>query len=141
MSEDRISYNRYPRFFIIGSVVGIATVLVRELISTMLDADSKIEYLITICGAYGFGIIASFSLQRKFTFHDHGESRARDHFVLFTLVALAGGALVALLAFVFRYAILTDWLSNQYAPTVAFITATLIVSVLSYWVNAKYVFR
>jgi putative flippase GtrA len=141
MPENQISYNRYPRFFIIGSVVGIATVLVRELISIMLDADDKVEYLITICGAYGFGIIASFTLQRLFTFRNHGESRARDPFILFTLVALAGGALVALLSFLLRYTLLFDTLFNEYAATVAFIIASLLVSVVSYWVNAKFVFR
>ncbi len=141
MSENRISYNRYPRFFMIGSLVGIATILVRELIASMLGADDKVDYLITICGAYGFGIIASFTLQRLFTFPDHGNRRARDHFVLFTLVAIAGGVLVALLSFVFRYALLTDPLFIQYAASIAFITASLLVSVLSYWVNAKYVFR
>ncbi len=141
MSENKISYNRYPRFFMIGSLVGIATILVRELIASMLGSDGKLDYLITICGAYGFGIIASFTLQRLFTFRDHGDRRARDYFVLFTLVAIAGGVLVALLSFVFRYALLADSLFNQYAPSVAFITASLLVSVLSYWVNAKYVFR
>jgi putative flippase GtrA len=141
MPKNQISYNRYPRFFMIGSLVGIATILVRELIASMLGSDGKLDYLITICGAYGFGIIASFTLQRLFTFRNDEGKRASGHFVLFVLVAMTGGALVALLSFVFRYALLNDSLFNQYTPTLAFIAATLLVSVLSYWVNAKYVFR
>ncbi len=141
MSENRISFNRYPRFFIIGSGVGIATVMLRELIDMMLVAGGKIEYLISICGAYGFGIIASFTLQRVFTFQYDREKRTRDHFLPFTFVAIAGGVLVALLSFLFRYALSFDSFLNQYAASVAFMTASILVSVLSYWVNVKYVFR
>lgn len=141
MTGSQVSFNRYPQFFIIGSGVGIATVLVRELIDFLLDSNGQIEYLISICGAYGFGIISSFTLQRLFTFRNHGSRRAIDHFIPFVLVALAGGVLVALLSFVFRYAVLVDRGLAEYAATIAFVTASLVVSILSYWVNAKFVFR
>ncbi|HFD11031.1 MAG TPA: GtrA family protein [Crenotrichaceae bacterium] len=141
MSDKRVSYNHYPQFFIIGSMVGIATVLVRELISILLKSDGRMDYLISICGAYGFGIIASFTLQRLFTFRNHGKKRARDHFIPFTLVALGGCILVALLSFLLRYTLLSHPIDNEYAATIAFITASLLVSIVSYWVNAKFVFR
>lgn len=144
MFDNQVSFHRYPRFFIVGSAVGVATVLMRELISLILGSDGKTEYLMTICGAYAFGIIASFILQSRFIFNKQAEDASGSQFVRFVVIAMAGGGLVAILSFLLRYAFLVNLtvaILNQYAATIAFVTATLLVSLISYWVNATFVFR
>jgi putative flippase GtrA len=126
---------------VIGGFVGLLTVAARELIGWLLVRDSPSNYSLSIGVAYALGIFTSFELNRRFTFASAAASRHRERLLPFVLCAIASLLCTWLLALLLRYGLSLDALIGRAARLLAFALATLICSLGSYFLNARYVFR
>jgi putative flippase GtrA len=139
--SDILRMSRYPRYVLIGVFVGILTVALHEAIADLLPADTPTYYLLSISLAYAFGIILSFLLQHAFTFKLSSIHRKWHMFTSFIVVALIGAASTSLLAMFFRYLLGLDLLLGKLSASIAFAAATCTSSILTYWLNARFVFK
>jgi putative flippase GtrA len=135
-----MSLGQYARFLIIGAFVGIVTVGCRELVGHLLVADTRRNYSVSVGVAYAVGITLSFFLNHRFTFG--GDERSRNWRVFFHFVAIAIVGLVStwILSLALRYGTHLDAHIGSAAKPVAFATATLLSSLLTYPLNARLVF-
>ena len=124
---------------LIGAVVGFITIGLREIKGRLLPADNPQFYLVSVGLAYAFGIVLNYLLQRALTFR-HASPDARQ-LASFVIVALIGAAATALLALVFRYGLPLDLWLGRWSPALAFAAAALASSLLTYWLNAQFVFQ
>jgi putative flippase GtrA len=131
---------QYARFLIIGAFVGIVTVGCRELIGYLLVADTRRNFSISVAMAYAVGITLSFFLNHRFTFGGDERSRNWRVFVLFVVIAIAGLFSTWILSLTLRYGTHLDAHIGRAAKPVAFATATLLSSLLTYPLNARFVF-
>jgi putative flippase GtrA len=136
----RISFRQYMRFLLVGGMVGLLTIAVRELLGRALGADSEWHYSFSIVLAYALGIVCSFLLNHRFTFGQGSDSRDWRSFVRFISVAVLGMLVTWLLALALRYGLQLDAVLGDFARPVAFATATLIGSLATYPLNARLVF-
>lgn len=135
-----LSLSQYLRYAAVALAALTTTVLIRELFQFIVGADTKISYGASIIFAYAVGIAVNFSLQKRFTF---GRIKSQDGgraFLGFTVVALVGAASTFLIAFVLRYGLQLDSVMGSSSPTIAFLSATVLSSFLTYTLNACYVF-
>jgi putative flippase GtrA len=135
-----VSWIQYSRFLAIGALVGLFTVAIRELVGLALPEDGPISYSVSVVIAYSLGILSSFELNRRYTFRASGTSRQRDRFLPFIVCALVGLACTWALSLIFRYGLSLDAVIGVLARSVAFATATLLSSLLTYFLNARFVF-
>jgi putative flippase GtrA len=135
-----MSLGQYARFVIIGAFVGIVTVGCRELIGLLLVADTRRNFSISVCLAYAVGITLSFFLNLRFTFGGDASSRNWRNFFRFAAVAIVGLVSTWILALALRYGAHLDARIGSAAKLVAFATATFLSSVLTYTLNARFVF-
>ena len=133
-----MSFAQYVRFLAVGGFVALVTVAVRELVGYLLGADTAANYSISILFAYVVGIISNFVLNARFTFRSRDASWSR--FVLFLGVAFASLLSTWLLSLIFRYGVGLDAMIGKYGPTVAFASAALVSSVITYRLTALFVF-
>ena len=133
-------WRRYPSYLIVGGVVGIITVALRELVAFALAKDTPSTYAVSILVAYTCGIVLSFLGQARFTFRQRQQSKRHRRFVLFAFLAVSGALLTTGVARLIRYGLGFDELFGVVAPGLAFAIATLLVSIGSYAVNARFVF-
>lgn len=135
----RYSYREYLNYFVVGGVLAVAVLVLRHVIGLILP-DSPLFYGISILSVYVFGILASYFLQRRFTFtartHDTQQFPVLRFFVIAALVSVFSTAA----AFVFRYLLMFDDLFGELGASAAFLCAMLCASVVNYIANAKYVF-
>jgi putative flippase GtrA len=135
----RYSYREYLSYFVVGGVLAIVVLLLRHAIGAVLP-DSPFFYAVSILTVYVFGILASYILQRRFTFtartHDTRDFPVLRFFVIAALVSVFSTAA----AFVFRYVLMFDALFGDLGASVAFLCAMLCASVVNYIANATYVF-
>lgn len=135
-----MSVTRYARFLLVGALVGILTVGCRELIGRILIVDTRLTFTVSVVLAYAFGITVSFLLNRRFTFDGQGTSHNAGTFLRFVAIALVGLVLTWLLSFTFRYAANLDAQIGPAAKPTAFAVAALLASLLTYPLNARFVF-
>ncbi|WP_164880886.1 GtrA family protein [Aestuariirhabdus litorea] len=137
----RVPLPRFARYVIVGSVVGLGAVLFRELLAWLLPRGGTGTYLTTVVVTYGIAIVASYLLQRQFTFNYELADRRRRVFSLYVVVALVGGAVTSLLSVGVRALLLRVELLAPFADTLAFILGALGASVVTYLLNLWLVFR
>ena len=135
-----MSLGQYARFLIIGAFVGIVSVGCRELIGHLLIADTRRNFSISVGVAYAIGITLSFFLNHRFTFGGDDSSRKWQNFCQFAAIAVVGLVLTWILALGLRYGTHLDVHIGRAARPVAFATAALLSSVLTYPLNARFVF-
>lgn len=136
----KMSLTRYARFLVVGAFVGILTVGCRELIGRILVVDTRLTFTVSIVLAYAFGITLGFLLNHRFTFDADGTSRNAGMFLRFVVVAVIGLVLTWLLSFTFRYAANLDAQIGPAAKPAAFAIAALLASLITYPLNARFVF-
>ncbi len=135
-----MSLGQYARFVIIGAFVGIVTVGCRELIGHLLVADTPRNFSISVGLAYAIGITLSFFLNHRFTFGGDDSSRNWRIFFQFVAIAILGLVSTWILALALRYGTHLDARIGSAAKPVAFATAALLSSLLTYPLNARFVF-
>jgi putative flippase GtrA len=134
-----VSIRQYGRYTVVGAVVGFITIGLREIAGWLLPADNPQFYLFSVVLAYAFGIVLNYLLQRALTFR-YASPDGRQ-LTFFVIVALIGAIATALLALVFRYGLPLDLWWGRWSPALAFAAAALASSLLTYWLNAQFVFQ
>ncbi|WP_426417214.1 GtrA family protein [Aestuariirhabdus sp. LZHN29] len=132
---------RFARYLIVGSVVGISAVLFRELLALLMPAQHTGYYLFTVVVTYAVAIVASYLLQRLFTFNYEVIDSHRRVFVSYIVVALIGGSVTSMLSVGVRALLLDVGPLAHFADTLAFIVGALGASVVTYLLNLLWVFR
>lgn len=135
-----MSLGQYARFLVIGAFVGIVTVGCRELIGHLLAADTRRNFSISVSLAYAIGIALSFLLNHRFTFGGDDRSRNWRVFSRFVAIAIVGLVSTWVLALALRYGTHLDARIGSPAKLVAFATATFLSTLLTYPLNARFVF-
>ena len=131
----------YCRYLVVGSVVGILAIVARELISYLLPADSPGYYILSVIIIYTAGIIASFYGHFHVSFsHIKNKHASIVSMFRFILVALAGMGVTSVLAYQIRYSLNFETVFGRLLPSIAFGTAALTASLLTFTLNARYVF-
>jgi putative flippase GtrA len=90
--------------------------------------------------AYVVGIAVSYFLNHRFTFSGDAASNNWLRFILFVAVALVGLVCTWLLSVALRYGLPLPELIGKSSATVAFGIATLLASLVTYPLNALFVF-
>ena len=131
----------YGKYLIVGAIVGVLTILVREAIAAILPGDTPVFYALSASSAYLFGILASYYGHRKVSFsHAKPVGGLMNSLGRFTLIAILGLITTTVLSIFFRYGLPFEKLLGRYEPTFAFAFATFVASVLTYSLNATYTF-
>src|SRR5690606_9673206 len=128
---------RYLRFLCVGAFVGVVTVACRELIAGLLRTDTVLSYSVSVGAAYTAGILLSFALNSELTFR---QSRPWAALPRFAAIGLLGLATTWALSLALRYGLALDAVLGPLGDAVAFITAALFASVLTYSLTARFVF-
>lgn len=137
----KLSYKQYAQYFVVGSFVGILTVIVRHLLASSFPHDTPSYYVLSIIFAYVFGIVVNFILQKMYTFKTAKAEEKKILLIPFAVIALLGSLLTMGLASLLRYHLGFNALFGSFGATVAFIFASVIVSIFNYILNAKIVFK
>lgn len=139
--------NRYPgiltygKYIFVGALVGVLTIIVREVIASLLPDDSPAYYAISAIFAYCIGIISSYAGHSMISFrHRTPIGGLKSSFSRFTSIAILGLISTTLLAMLFRYGLPLEVLIGKYEATFAFALATFTSSLITYSLNSKYTF-
>jgi putative flippase GtrA len=135
-----LSLGQYARFMLVGGFVGVVTVASRELIGRVLHADTPQAYSLSVVVAYALGLVLSFLINHRFTYNGSASGRSWRKFVQFVAVALIGMLITWALSLALRYGLRLDSLIGPSAKPVAFATAALLSSALTYPLNSWFVF-
>jgi putative flippase GtrA len=135
----RYSYREYLSYFLVGAVLAVVVIVLRHLIGLSLP-DSPFFYGVSIVTVYVFGILASYCLQRRFTFRSHTHTTQQFPLLRFFVVAGMVSVFSTIAAFVFRYVLMFDALFGDFGASAAFLCAMLCASIINYIANATYVF-
>jgi len=136
-----LSISQYARFAGVGAFVGVFTIGVRSLVGYLLTTDTRVNYSISVVLAYAAGIVLSYALNHRLTFRNSNRPGSVKKFLLFVSVALVGLASTWLLSITLRYGGPLHLVFGSAAATVAFAVATVLSSLLTYPLNAVFVFR
>lgn len=132
----------YCRYFLIGSIVGIIAILGREIIGRMLPADTPVYYLFSVIIVYEGGMVASFYGHYRITFTHIKYKRANlVSMGRFVLIALAGMCITSLFSYLIRYYLHLEPVLGGLLPSFGFAVATLVASVFTFTLNARYTYR
>ena len=133
----------YLKYLVIGAVVGIASIIGREIIALFLPADTPGYYALSVAGVYAVGILASYTGHRKVSFSHvdmEGQSTASS-MTWFTVIALVGLLCATVLSVCIRYLLPIQAIFGAHSATVAFAIATVITSVITFTLNSRHTFR
>ena len=131
----------YSRYFVVGAIVAIVTIGVRELIAVLLPADSPAYYTTSVSLAYLLGVLMSYSGHRVFSFRGAtAVGGTTISLTTFSVIALIGLASTAAMAALIRYGLPLEHVIGALEPTVAFAFATFLSSFITYALNARFTF-
>ena len=131
----------YVRYLVVGGIVGLLAIAAREILAYMLPDDSPGYFLLSVISIYAGGIIASFYGHFHVSFsHVKDKSATLTSMVKFSLVALAGMGVTATLSYLIRYNLGLETVFGPLLPSFAFGMAALTASLLTYSLNARYIF-
>jgi putative flippase GtrA len=131
----------YCKYFAVGAIVGCTAIVVRELIGILLPSDTPVYYLLSVTLVYAGGIIASFYGHYRVTFsHIRRKRAALESIGKFTIIALIGMGITALLSYQIRYRLGLEPVFGKALPALAFGSATVIASLVTYTLNTRYTF-
>lgn len=132
--------NSFARYLLVGGFVGVLGVAGRELIGVLLPRDTPFYYGISVVTIYALCVLLSFALHQVITFRGALSLIQWRNLLRFLLVAAFSGCCTGIAAIAIRYAPGFERLLEPYGAMVAFIAASVLVSAISYSLNAKYVF-
>ncbi len=124
------------RFVIVGAAVALAALLFREALAALLP-PTRLSYGFTIVVTYALGILAAFELHRRWTF----SARRQSSLLGYALTSIAGGLATTAFADTLRYRFIWPQALEIYADSIAFALALGAVSVVSFVINERLVFR
>ena len=131
----------YFRYLVVGGIVGLLAIAAREILAYMFPDDSPGYYLLSVIIIYAGGIVASFYGHFHVSFsHVKDKSATLVSMFKFTLVALAGMGATATLSYQIRYNLGLEAIFGPFLPSLAFGMAALTASLLTYSLNARYIF-
>jgi putative flippase GtrA len=134
-----LSFRQYQRYFVVGSVIGVFALALREAIAWTLPADTPVYYSVSIIAVYAVAVVLSYAAQRSITFaHKGGWSLAQ--LGAFTATALIGGVVTWLVALLVRYTLRLDQLLGPLSATLAFAVGAVTASVVTYLLQARFIF-
>jgi putative flippase GtrA len=132
---------QYFIYCIVGAVIGLTAVIVRELLDCILPSEIPLYYGLSVMIVYAGGIIAGYYAHSKYTFRKrtvaglHGRS-----FLVFILIAVFGMFLTAALALMFMYVLDFNRIFQQAGAAISFVIAVVLVSVVTYGLNVRFTF-
>ena len=133
---------QYLVYFIVGGFVAVFGIGLREVISLLLPDDNPTWYAVSVGAAYGASILLSFSLHRRITFASALKRRGTAvPLGKFGIIAVIGLVSSSVLASAIRYGLGFDDLFGARGALLAFVVAGLLVSLLSYVLNAVFTFH
>jgi putative flippase GtrA len=130
----------FRTFLAVGGAVGVATLLLREMLACLLPADVPLWYGVSVVVAYTAGIVASFFLQGRVTFARELQDLSWGQFQRFVAVAIAGALVALLTALGVRYLLVLDLLLGELAATTAFAMGALAAAAFNFFLSARLVF-
>ena len=138
---DRLSFQQYVRFLVVGLIVGVIAVALRELITRALPADTPAYYSLSVIVVYAGGILLSFALHSRYTFGVGPRVDSSAGLAPFTAVALVGALATWLVSLICRYGLGFDRLFGDVSGSAAFAVGAVAASLLTYSLNAHMVFH
>jgi len=135
-----ISLRQYASYAVVALVAFFVTISSREAFAWILPADTVWFYTMSMVLAYALGIIVNFTLQHTLTFRLGPSDKSWSMFIGFVAVAAIGAAVTVAAALAFRYLLGFALLFGDFAGTAAFVAGTVIASLVTYWMNARFVF-
>lgn len=131
----------YSKYIVIGGIVGVITVLIREGISFVLPQDTPTYYAVSVVLAYCVGILLSYYGHRKVSFsHAQPVGSTVESFSRFTVIAIMGLLATTGLSVLLRYKLPFDKYLSDFGAATAFAIATFLASLLTYSLNATFTF-
>lgn len=132
----------YTRYFVVGAIVGVLTVALRELFAYMLPADTPVYYALSVVLAYTVGIVCSYYGHHNVTFRmQEAVGGHATAFTRFAFIAIAGLLATTAMSMLIRYGFSMDRLLGKYAGSFAFALATILASLLTYSLNSAFTFK
>jgi putative flippase GtrA len=131
---------RYVLYVIVAAVVGVITVALREFVGSLLPRDTPVFYAVSVVVAYGCGVVLNYALQSRFTFGAAGGVNSPGRFFAFAITAICSSLLTVALSYLLRYRLGLGELFGAWGSMAAFCAAAVMVSIVSYSINARYVF-
>ncbi len=131
----------YCMYFLIGSMVGALAIFAREILASLLPADTPGYYLLSVILVYSGGIFASYYGHRKVTFGHRKLTHVTVKSVCtFTIIAILGLIITAVLSAFIRYEISMATVVERHKPALSFALAIIISSALTFSLNNIFTF-
>jgi putative flippase GtrA len=124
----------------VGSCAGLLSIVAREVCGWLLGRDDPVRYSISVALGYIAGIVVSYLLNQRFTFRKDAAARDWSRFLPFVGVAMVGLLSTWLMSLALRYGLPLERLLGSFSATVAFAFATVLSSLITYPLNAVFVF-
>ena len=134
---------KYSKYAVVGAVVAIVAIGIREFIDILLPSDSPSYYTFSIFIAYLCGFALSYFGHKLISF-SHIRQLAFSHrhsMIVFVLIALLGMLVTMLVSLTVRYLLPMDVILGSWAASFAFAVGVLISSIGTFWLNRAYTFR
>jgi putative flippase GtrA len=132
-------FSRYPIYVLVGIGLTLCTIAIRSVIGVVIEDDSTPGYIASIILAYGIGMLLSLVAHTNITFK--AKTRLSPHQVFqFVSINVIGMLLNILGAIVLREKLLAAALPIELAKVLAFATAALLVSVMTYLLKKYIIF-
>lgn len=129
----------FSRYFLVALIVGLATLLLREILGFLLS-DFSGKYGFTMILAYCVGILLNYFHQSRYTFVAANHRFNLRGAARFGVIAVLSSLLVAFAAYLLRYGLGMDRWLFRFAPAAAFGGAALLASPLSFYLHRRQVF-
>jgi putative flippase GtrA len=118
----------------------LLSIAARELFGWLLGRDDPTRYSISVALGYVAGIVVSYLLNQRFTFGKDKAARNWSRFLPFVGVAMVGLLSTWLMSLALRYGLPLQSLLGKSSASVAFAFATVLSSLITYPLNALFVF-
>ncbi len=133
---------QYITYCIVGTIIGVVAVIVRESLEFLLPNENPIYYGLSVMIVYTGGIVAGYYGHGKYTFGTRGAENYDDRSLpIFALIAVFGMILTALLAMLLMYVLEFRHLFQRAGAAISFAIAAVTVSIVTYSLNAHFTFK
>jgi putative flippase GtrA len=130
----------FIRYSSVGAFVGFIA-LITMAVSEAIFSPTKLNYVFSVVGIYGVGVVLSYMLQKEITFHAPLKNNQKKTFFKYTAVALIGALLTSCFSYILRYHIHWPVKFLQVAGPACFAVACLATSVITFYLNKEWTFR
>lgn len=131
----------FGKYFIVGAIAGLFSILVREVLSLLFYVDTPFYYALTVVLAYSAAIFMSFYGHKIITFNHKKVTRSTYNALMkFSLIAIVGLITTTLLSLLYRYTLHFEYYFGSNGDTLSFIAAAVTASFVTFTFNSKYTF-